>query len=148
VSPTPGTLHRLVYLSRNRIAGGAIDAEIAAILATARRNNARHGVTGALLFSAGTFAQVLEGPLAAIERIFERIQCDARHDDVIVLQIAPIKRRAFPDWSMAFAGTAASAATPSGKALARALSGAEANAGTDIVAALRELVQREAEWAV
>ena len=144
----PGTLHRLVYLSRNRIAGTAIDAEITAILATARRNNARHGVTGALLFSADTFAQVLEGPLAAIERTFERIQCDARHDDVTVLQIVPIKRRAFPDWSMAFAGTALSRDTPSGQALARALAGPGANAGEDIVAALRELVRCEPEWAV
>jgi len=101
-----------------------------------------------LLFSAGTFAQALEGPLAAIERTFERIQCDPRHDDVTVLQIAPIERRAFPDWSMAFAGTAAPADTPGGQALARALSGAEASAGWDIVAALRELVQREPEWAV
>jgi hypothetical protein len=144
----PGTLHRLVYFSRNRIGDGVIDAEIAAILATARRNNARHGVTGALLFSAGTFAQVLEGPLAAIERTFERIPCDARHDDVTVLQIAPVKRRAFPDWSMAFAGTVASTDTPGGQALARALSGAAANAGADIVAGLRELVLRELEEAV
>ena len=91
---------------------------------------------------------MLEGPLAAIERTFERIQCDARHDDVTVLQIAPIERRAFPDWSMAFAGTAPSGDTAGGQALARALSGAAANAGADIVAALRELVQREPEWAV
>ena len=146
----PDTLHKLVYFSRNRIAGGgaAIDAEIAAILARARRNNARNGITGALLFSAGFFAQVLEGPLAAIERVFERIQCDPRHGEVTILQAGPIERRVFPDWSMGFAGTDASDDDLTGNALARALAMGDDGAGEDVVAALRALVLRAPEWAV
>ena len=63
-------------------------------------------------------------------------------------QIAPIEGRAFADWSMPSVGTAPSEDTPGGQALARALYGAAANAGADIVAALRALVEREPEWAL
>jgi hypothetical protein len=61
-------------------------------------------VTGALLYNRSCFAQVLEGPLHAIERTFERIQRDTRHTDVTVLDLAEITLREFPAWSMAFAG--------------------------------------------
>ena len=48
-------LFSLAYFSRNAINGTAdeMQAAIATILASARRNNVRHGVTGALLFSDG-----------------------------------------------------------------------------------------------
>ena len=57
------TLYRLVYFSRNLITGmpAEISAEIDSILASARRNNAPLGITGALIFNSGIFAQVLEG---------------------------------------------------------------------------------------
>jgi hypothetical protein len=80
------------------------------ILGAARRNNARAGVTGALLYSARRFAQVLEGPPDAVEEIFEVIQCDARHARITVLEVSSPLRRAFADWSMAF--TEDPAATP------------------------------------
>ena len=99
-------LHRLIYTSRNLLGGGEAeqDAAVAGILAVSKRNNARVGVTGALLFNAGTFAQVLEGPRAAVEATFERIQRDQRHGDVSVLQCEPVAARGFPNWSMAFVG--------------------------------------------
>lgn len=106
-----GPLHRLVYVSRNLLAGspGAIEEEVLGILAASRRNNARVGVTGALLFSTDCFAQVLEGPLAAVQATFERIQCDQRHTDTVVLSCEGVARREFADWSMAYAGPAAHA---------------------------------------
>jgi Sensors of blue-light using FAD len=99
-------LYRLVYFSRNCIKGttAEVAAEIDAILQSARRNNATRGVTGALIFNAGIFAQVLEGTLHDIEQIFERIQCDERHGDVQVLAFAQVQDRGFPSWSMAFIG--------------------------------------------
>ena len=98
--------HRLVYRSRLIPAESpaAMRAMIEAILAASRRNNARVGVTGALMFSAGGFAQVLEGPRAAVEHVFERIQQDPRHDDVAVLSFGPVGGRAFDQWSMAYVG--------------------------------------------
>jgi hypothetical protein len=104
-------LYRLVYASKNFLQGS--DAEIAQavaqILEASQRNNARAGVTGALMFNAGAFAQVLEGPQEGVEGTFERIQCDPRHGDVTVLQCGPVERRGFESWSMAFVGQSESA---------------------------------------
>ena len=99
-------LYRLAYTSRNLIKGS--EAEIAAtvseILATSQSNNMRVGVTGALLFNGGYFAQVLEGPRTVVETTFERLQRDRRHSDVNVLQCEAVAMRGFPNWSMAFVG--------------------------------------------
>lgn len=99
-------LYRLVYFSRNLIPGKAaeIAAEIESILESARRNNAPLGITGALIFNSGVFAQVLEGAREDIERIFENIQRDKRHADVHVLAFEETSDRRFPSWSMAFVG--------------------------------------------
>jgi hypothetical protein len=99
-------LHSLAYFSRNRIQGTPeqIEGEIRRILASARRNNRECRITGALLFSDGCFAQVLEGELGAVEATFESIQCDPRHSDVTVLHVHAIEHRSFGAWSMAFGG--------------------------------------------
>ena len=96
---------RLVYYSRNRVPETAMSAgAIQAILDTSRINNSRVGVTGALMFNAGCFAQVLEGPRDAVEATFERIQQDERHGDVSLLAFGPVADRAFETWSMGFVG--------------------------------------------
>ncbi len=99
-------LHRLVYYSRNRKAASSeeMKATIEQILAASRRNNVRVDVTGALMFNAGCFAQVLEGPKASVENTFERIQQDERHGDVSILSFGPVPGRAFDRWSMGFVG--------------------------------------------
>ncbi len=98
-------VHRLVYYSQNRLKGSAVEnaQHIDRILASSRRNNALVEVTGALMFNASFFAQVLEGPQQAVEATFERIQQDPRHGDVSLLSFAP-NPRAFGAWSMAFVG--------------------------------------------
>ena len=136
-------IYQLIYCSR---VAAVSPVELASILAVSRANNARDGLSGALLYNRGLFAQVLEGPLAAVERTFERIQCDARHDDVVVLQFGEVGQRAFSDWLMADAGAAldpATAALP-----ADLLSKPAGNAADEVVAILRGLVSREADWAI
>lgn len=107
-----GTVYKIVYCSQNRINGTPqeIESGVQKILASSRINNSRVGVTGALLFNEGLFAQVLEGPLAAVEQIFEVIQRDPRHSDVVVLQTGMDEKRDFPDWSMAYAAPNSKAA--------------------------------------
>jgi len=102
----PHGVFRLVYVSRNRLPPlvEAQDRQIERVLTSSRRNNAALGITGALLFSADCFAQTLEGPMGAVEALFERIQWDDRHCDSIVLQAGPVDAREFGDWSMAYAG--------------------------------------------
>ncbi len=99
-------LHSLAYFSRNTMAGteAELQTQITQILTSARRNNRRLGVTGALLFSQGCFAQVLEGELEHVEAIYNRILPDPRHIDVRLLQFTQVPVRSFGHWSMAYAG--------------------------------------------
>lgn len=98
--------YRLVYHSRNSEPGFGHD-EIKAILRVSQHNNAAAGVTGALMFDEGYFAQVLEGSQSAIEETFERIQMDPRHHDVQIVDYSPVVNRTFPRWAMTYAGTSA-----------------------------------------
>jgi hypothetical protein len=127
-------LHALSYFSRNRIvdADGPNRQELAHILGTARHNNRQLGITGALLFTEVYFAQILEGPLGAVETLFERIQCDRRHSDVTVLSFHPVASRRFAGWSMAYAGLGDGADDDM----------AFDEPGHDLVAVLRELIGR------
>lgn len=103
------TLHRLVYYSRNRMDGAPelVLQQVRSILEVSRINNERVGVTGALLFNSGCFAQVLEGGREAVEATFERIQRDERHGDVSLLSFGAVPARSFRNWSMAFVGASA-----------------------------------------
>ena len=88
-------------------------------------------------------AQVLEGPREAVERTFERIQRDRRHADVNALEFAPVGRRGFPSWSMAFVGRSAP-----GEALYGGIAGESGFdpallAAERLFATLRELVLAE-----
>jgi blue light- and temperature-responsive anti-repressor len=133
-------LYKLVYCSRNRIRGNKaeITAELQSILVSARANNTQAGVTGALLYNAGNFAQVLEGPLHSVEHIFEAIQRDPRHSEVIVVQSGPAVEREFPEWSMAFAGNSATERMP--------LATAAFGAGEQMLTILKDLLVCEDDW--
>lgn len=100
------SVHQLIYLSRDTTgdAAGVQAQELERILAVSRRNNERDGITGALLHGSGYFAQALEGGLSVLEQTFERIQCDARHGEVVILHCMQVPQRAFSRWSMANAG--------------------------------------------
>ena len=107
-------LYSLAYLSRNCALenGSDLTTAVRDILSVSRSKNRRLGVTGALLFSRGRFAQVFEGSQASVEAVFEAIQRDLRHRDVKVLYFKPIGKRNFGDWSMAFAGLLDEAVLP------------------------------------
>lgn len=139
-------LHRLVYCSRNAIADVHDDVarEVEQLLAVSRRNNARDGITGALLYGEGCFAQVLEGPIEAVERTFERIQCDFRHADVVVLEVGIVQTRLFGDWSMAYGGALGPQAAAR-LGLKRAFTGSHSLAAEAVVAQLQDVVRDQAD---
>ncbi len=149
---TSGSLYRLIYRSRNTVAraapGRGMDPAIQEILTTARLRNAADDVTGALLFTASGFAQVLEGPRDVVERTFERIGADPRHADVTVLSFTPTERRSFPDSPMGFSGhVSAGAAAPPGPVLTdAAFPDSRVTTGSDVLRLLETLVRREDEW--
>lgn len=76
--------------------------ELERILQSAVRHNLAQGITGMLLYANGTFIQVLEGEEAAVDETFARVERDPRHTGVFVIDRAPIRDRAFGQWSMGF----------------------------------------------
>lgn len=98
-------LHRLVYVSRPapHLDAAALESAMASIRETSLRNNAAHGVSGALAYSPGWFVQALEGPEAAVDATFARIEANPLHGDIRVLGRTAAPARIFPDWAMALA---------------------------------------------
>ena len=88
---------QLIYASRPF---GYDDLTLTSILFQARENNARAGITGALICREDLFLQILEGPRDLVTSTFSRILRDERHVDVVSLLTSDIDRRLFPKWSM------------------------------------------------
>lgn len=91
------TLMRLIYASHPF---GFDDLALNGILATAQRNNARDGITGALICREDLYVQLLEGERKNVEAAFERIRRDDRHTDIVPLLIENTDQRLFPTWAM------------------------------------------------
>jgi hypothetical protein len=129
----------------NRIKGSdeEVAAELKKILASSRANNPSMDITGALLYTEGKFAQVLEGPMEAVNLLFETIQRDERHSDAIVIYSASTAERDFSLWSMAFAGNVAPGRMPATTAAFAAARASSSGAGTQMLSLLRELVVRD-----
>jgi hypothetical protein len=100
-------IYRISYISKNTITGDTqqVNQQIESILNSAQKNNPALNITGALLYSGGYFCQVIEGEEDPLEELFETIQMDPRHEDVVVLNYEQIDSRLFGDWAMAYAGT-------------------------------------------
>lgn len=95
-----GSLFRVVYMST---AVGVLRAEeLDRIYLRAKSANAGAGITGLLLFYEGVFLQVLEGPMAGVTSLMERIRRDKRHSGLTVLESGVIADRAFATSAMHF----------------------------------------------
>ena len=98
---SPEAVFRLIYRSRSLAPATERDHGLGDILRVARTNNARLGVTGALLVYDDWFAQTLEGSEATVRDLFKRIRIDPRHDTVELRQEGPVNERVFARWAMA-----------------------------------------------
>lgn len=88
---------RLIYRSQPF---GFDSSMLAGILAQARRNNPRDDITGALICRHDIYLQLIEGPAANIDALFEKITVDDRHANVHLLLEEDAPERMFPDWAM------------------------------------------------
>ncbi|MFT3809294.1 MAG: BLUF domain-containing protein [Micropepsaceae bacterium] len=93
-------IRQVVYLSTARNPGS--DADLTAILDTARAKNGDKGITGLLAHGGTLFLQILEGAPAAIEALMAKIAADDRHRSVRVLQDIMVDERSFCGTTMAF----------------------------------------------
>lgn len=105
------SIFRLAYISTSLLASDPREREqIADILLTSRRNNEEAEITGALLATKNSFAQVLEGERDAVKATYDRIARDPRHAGIVPILMEAIEARQFPDWSMAYIGPSQSGA--------------------------------------
>jgi len=79
------------------------EAELTQLLAVARVNNGRLGVTGMLLYHEGSFLQTLEGDEQVLETLYARIGKDKRHHRLVTLLRRQVDERYFDQWQMGFA---------------------------------------------
>jgi hypothetical protein len=92
-------LKRIKYISRYSQA--LTHAEVEEIGRKAARRNEELGVTGVLMAGGGLFFQILEGPAAAVDKLWGAIASDGRHEDVVLLAAEDnVAGRIFPDWAM------------------------------------------------
>ncbi|NKC32124.1 BLUF domain-containing protein [Falsiroseomonas selenitidurans] len=90
-------LMQLIYASRPfGFSGDMLDD----ILMTARHNNRRDGLTGALICRADLFLQMLEGPRDKVTATFGRILRDDRHLEVSLVWSGDAPARLFGHWDM------------------------------------------------
>jgi len=92
-------LVRLLYVSR--AVGPQTTAVTDAILSVAQGANRQRGITGVLCQGQGLYLQVLEGERSVINRLYNRIVQDHRHQDVQLLLLEEITQRRYADWAMA-----------------------------------------------
>lgn len=90
-------LVRLLYASRAQ----AVSAEtIETILTQSRAKNPALGITGILCHGGDFFMQVLEGGRDTVNRLYNQIVRDPRHEQVVLLHFEEITERRFSGWTM------------------------------------------------
>lgn len=82
--------------------------ELRGLLDHSRTRNKADDISGCLVyrynddFDRGNFLQVLEGPEAAIDDVWDRISADNRHHTIVIIDEGPLDKRMFSNWSMGF----------------------------------------------
>ena len=92
------SLISLIYASR--ATADFHEHEIPELLKQVRVANAKHEITGMLLYIGGSFLQVLEGQPAMVEAVFGRILQDKRHAQITLIAQESILEREFEGWTM------------------------------------------------
>ena len=138
-------LRIIVYCSTSEIRGTDTDiaAGISEILSVSRLKNPEAGITGALLYNDGYFAQILEGPRSALERLVQNIQADPRNGNFTVALDRSTTERYFPDWSMAFG---ASGEHPAITGAISAVLSRSLRSGEEILEVMKGLIVKEDDW--
>jgi hypothetical protein len=75
------------------------------LLEDAVHKNKRNGITGVLFYDNCIFGQIIEGYPQHVDFIWKAISADPRHKEIHVLDINPLQKRRFSNWSMKFYGS-------------------------------------------
>ena len=92
-------LKRILYMSR--FSHNWTAEEINALSKLASQRNSKRKITGMLTTFDGLFFQIIEGPVNSINKLFEEITKDTRHQDIsILLMEEQVNSRFFDNWQM------------------------------------------------
>lgn len=78
------------------------DLDISSLLYAARQNNTEHKISGLLIYSNERFLHVMEGDKEDVEKCYEFISRDRRHQNLKILFEKDIDARQFEGWSLGF----------------------------------------------
>ncbi|MEL7486100.1 MAG: BLUF domain-containing protein [Pseudomonadota bacterium] len=78
------------------------DEELVGLLREARKRNTTRDVTGLLIYGDEAFMQAIEGPEDQVDRLFDTIRQDPRHQDVRQIYRETIPTKQFLSWRMGF----------------------------------------------
>lgn len=92
----------IVYVSRASFSlnGAAVPIGLSTIHRKSNRANQERGVSGMLSFRKGRYIQLIEGPQAEVDELFQKICSDPRHHRIQVLVNQPISARMYPGTGM------------------------------------------------
>ena len=93
-------LEALLY--RSRIVNRIGPLHMVLLVERARLYNQAAGITGHLVYFDYSFMQYAEGPPAAIDILWRKLQCDPRHFDVELLARFPLAQRRYRGSSLRF----------------------------------------------
>ena len=93
-------MYYLIYLSA--ATKWFTEDELKELLDISYKNNSRDNITGLLLYSEGSFIQLLEGDEADVQTTFRRISADQRHKGIAPVASGNIDQRNFPEWAMGY----------------------------------------------
>jgi hypothetical protein len=92
-------MKRIKYISR--FAQPLTPEQVDEIARVSEENNQKNDLTGALMAAGGVFFQVVEGPAPAVDHLWEVLQKDGRHRDLLLLRVEEGEiPRLFPEWRM------------------------------------------------
>lgn len=78
------------------------ESEIKNVLSNSKSWNNEHDITGLLLFSEGNFFQIIEGEKSLIHELFENIQSDKRHRNIMQIFGKDIHKEAYDGYESDF----------------------------------------------
>ena len=93
-------MHMIAYTSHYSSNIKDIEQVLSDIVATAKENNPKQGITGVLLFDRDRFVQVIEGEKEELDALLTYIKADPRHNEIDVIFDIPTDKQEFSDWNM------------------------------------------------
>ena len=97
-------LSRLVFYGRTNMKIGESAGMIKAILAAASDYSPASGLTGGLVFNEKYMMEVIEGAREQVSKRLKLLYEDPRLEDLTLLAVGAIDRRAFDGWAVGYAG--------------------------------------------